>query len=251
MSTAATILLAREDLSIPGAVDDATSIGEQAGSVQARFFELVSRNRPDVIVLDFSSAPARGKDTVLSIRQRTDIPIVVVCGTEQPVTDDYRIAGAADCIPSPVNIIRLNETIQRIMRVRGCGRPVESRPPQNFLFARISFDPRRNLLAGEEGSTVELTSSEGRLMAHFLAKPWTLCTRSEIGELLYGPEQNVGDRAIDATVNRLRKKLVSAGGPDAEQLIKTKFRRGYLLATDVATPPREVVRLHPALEAAS
>jgi DNA-binding response OmpR family regulator len=103
-------------------------MGEQAGSVQARFFELVSRNRPDVIVLDFSNAPERGADTVLSVRQRTDIPIVVVCGTEQPVADHYRIAGAADCIPPPIDIIRLNETIQRIMRVRGCGRPAASRP---------------------------------------------------------------------------------------------------------------------------
>jgi two-component system, OmpR family, response regulator len=250
MSTAATILLAREDLSIPGAADDAASIEKPAGSVQARFFELVSRNRPDVIVLDFSKAPERGADTVLSIRQRTDVPIVVVCGTEQPVADDYRIAGAAGCISPPVDIIRLNETIQMIMRVRDCERSAESRPPQNFLFARIIFDPGRNLLAGEKGSTVELTSSEGCLMAHFLAKPWTLCTRGEIGQLLYGPEQNVGDRASDIIVNRLRKKLVSAGGPDAEQLIKTEFRRGYLLVTDVATLPREAVRPHPALEAA-
>jgi two-component system OmpR family response regulator len=251
MSTAATILLAREDLSIPGAADDATSTGEQASSIQARFFELVSRNRPDVIVLDFSSGPARGTDTVLSIRQRTDIPIVVVCGTEQPVADDYCIAGAADCIPPPVDIIRLNETIQRIMRVRGCGRPAESRPPQHFRFAGISFYPRRNLLAGEAGSTVELTSSEGRLMAHFLARPWTLCTRSEIREFLYGPEHSAGDRAIDDIVNRLRKKLVSAGGPDAEQLIRSEFRRGYLLVTDVAALPRETLPPHPAVAAAS
>jgi hypothetical protein len=49
-------------------------------------------------------------------------------------------------------------------------------------------------------------------------------------------------------VNRLRKKLVLAGGVDAEQLIKTEFRHGYLLAADVvafpyeaSVPPRTVV----------
>jgi DNA-binding response OmpR family regulator len=84
-----------------------------------------------------------------------------------------------------------------------------------------------------------LTTSEARLLAHFVSRPWTLCTRSEIAELLYGIEHSVGDRAIDVVVNRLRKKLVLAGGIDAEQLIKTEFRHGYLLATDVATLPFE------------
>jgi two-component system OmpR family response regulator len=99
--------------------------------------------------------------------------------------------------------------------------------------------PCRNLLAGDNGSNADLTSSEGRLLTYFASKPWSICTRSEIGELLYGPEHTVGDRAIDVIVNRLRKKLALVGGDDAEHLIKTEFRRGYLLVSDVATLPRE------------
>jgi DNA-binding response OmpR family regulator len=72
-----------------------------------------------------------------------------------------------------------------------------------------------------------------------VSKPWTICSRREIGELLYGPQHTVGDRAIDVIVNRLRKKLASVGGDDAEHLIKTEFRRGYLLVTEVATLPQE------------
>jgi two-component system OmpR family response regulator len=192
-----------------------------------------------VIVLDFSQAPAAGTNTILTIRRRTEIPILVVCSPEQPEIDDYRIAGAADCIAAPVDIVSLNQTIQRIVRVRGRGRPVSSRAPDNFRFAGVSFFPGRNLLNGPAGNNIDLTTSEARLLTHFVSRPWALCTRSEIGELLYGPEHSVGDRAIDVVVNRLRKKLVLAGGIDAEQLIKTEFRRGYLLAADVATLPYE------------
>jgi DNA-binding response OmpR family regulator len=112
-----------------------------------------------------------------------------------------------------------------------------SRAPDNFRFAGVSFYPGQNLLAGPAGNKAALTTSEARLLAQFVARPWILCTRSEIAELLYGPEHSVGDRAIDVVVNRLRKKLVLAGGVDAEQLIKTEFRHGYLLAADVATLP--------------
>jgi DNA-binding response OmpR family regulator len=212
---------------------------DRADTVQAHFFDLISRSSPDVIVLDFSRSPAAGANTILTVRRRTDVPILVVCGPEQPEIEDYRIAGAADCIAAPVDIVILNQTIQRIVRVRGRGRPVSSRAPDNFRFAGVCFYPGRNLLIGPAGNNLDLTTSEARLLTHFVSRPWTLCTRSEIGELLYGPEHSVGDRAIDVVVNRLRKKLVLAGGIDAEQLIKTEFRHGYLLAADAAKLPDE------------
>lgn len=233
MSTAATIILAREDLSIPGAVP-AVAASDSANSVQARFFELVDRARPDVIVLDLSGTPSNGTQAILTVRGRTDIPILVVCDPQQPFLDDYRIAGAADCVAAPVSIIGLHEAIQNVLQSRERDSAPASRAPQNFSFARMSFYPRRNLLAGKNNSSIELTSSEGRLLGHFLSKPWVLCTRRAIGELLYGPEHSVGGRAIDVIVNRLRKKLAAAGGSEAKQLIKTEFRRGYSLVADVA-----------------
>jgi DNA-binding response OmpR family regulator len=239
MSAATTILFAREDLSIPGGAEVGIPGRDRPDSVQAHFFDLISRSSPDVIVLDFSRTPAAGANTILTVRRRTEIPILVVCSSEQPEMEDYRIAGAADCIAAPVDIVSLNQTIQRIVRVRGRGRPVSSRAPDNFCFAGVCFYPGRNLLNGRVGNNVDLTTSEARLLTHFVSRPWALCTRSEIGELLYGPEHSVGDRAIDVVVNRLRKKLVLAGGVDAEQLIKTEFRHGYLLAADVATLPHE------------
>jgi DNA-binding response OmpR family regulator len=239
MSTAATIILARADLSIPGGAPGAAPTPDRPNSVQARFFELVDRARPDVIVLDLSGTRAAGTQTILTVRERTEIPILVVCDPNQPLLDDYRIAGAADCVAAPVNVIALHEAIQNVLRAEGRDSAPASRAPQNFSFAQMSFYPGRNLLAGENGSRVDLTSSEGRLLAYLLSKPWSLCTRNEIGTLLYGSGHSVGDRAIDVVVNRLRKKLAKAGGSDAKQVIKTEFRRGYSLVADVAVPSQE------------
>jgi DNA-binding response OmpR family regulator len=239
MSAATTILFAREDLSIPGSAEAGIPGHDRPDSVQAHFFDLISRSSPDVIVLDFSRAPAAGANTILTVRRRTDVPVLVVCSPEQLEIEDYRIAGAADCIAAPVDIVSLNQMIQRIVRVRGRGRTVSRRAPDNFRFAGVCFYPGRNLLTGPAGNNTDLTTSEARLLTHFLSRPWALCTRGEIGELLYGPEHSIGDRAVDAVVNRLRKKLVLAGGIDAEQLIKTEFRHGYLLAAEVATVPYE------------
>jgi DNA-binding response OmpR family regulator len=55
--------------------------------------------------------------------------------------------------------------------------------------------------------------------------------------MLYGRHRPTSDRAIDTIVNRLRKKLVSVGGPTAEDVVKTEFRRGYVFVADVSAVP--------------
>ena len=79
MSRATTIVFAREDLSIPGTPASSEHLADHADAVQARFFDLVMANNPDIIVLDFSAVPPSGSDTILSIRRRCAAPILVIC----------------------------------------------------------------------------------------------------------------------------------------------------------------------------
>jgi DNA-binding winged helix-turn-helix (wHTH) protein len=54
---------------------------------------------------------------------------------------------------------------------------------------------------------------------------------------------------VDVIVTRLRKKMTSLGGPAAQRLIKTEFRRGYVFVAQVSVdaplaPPRADAPLH-------
>jgi DNA-binding response OmpR family regulator len=142
--SSATIVFAREDLSIPGAPESALT---SADAVQNHFFNLVSDSKPDVIVLDFSDAPRSGIDTILSIRQRSAVPILVLCNPAHPLTEDCRIAGAADCISPPVDILRLNQAIQKILRVTGHGGARANKPPGKLALGGMSSQTQHNVLA--------------------------------------------------------------------------------------------------------
>jgi DNA-binding response OmpR family regulator len=144
MSSEATIVFARKDLSIPGAPESALP---SADAVQNHFFDLVSDSEPDIIVLDFSGAPRSGTDTILTIRQRSAVPILVICNPAHPLTEDYRIAGAADCISAPVDILFLNQAIQRILRVSGRGGAPANKPPAKLALGRMSSQTQHNVLA--------------------------------------------------------------------------------------------------------
>lgn len=234
--SAATIIFAREDLSIPGA----PAIGERCGGddtadAEINFFNLLRDSHPDVIVLDLSRNPSVGVATILKIRRQCQTPILVVCDLGHPSVREFRIAGAAECIPTPVDILVLNERLQQIIKVTQAEAGRRRAAPEIFSFAGFAFYPHRNLLTVPAGATLALTTSESRLLLHFVAHPWRLCPRVELAGVLGGGEGLASDRAIDIVINRLRRKLAALRGPAARTLIKTEFRRGYQFVAGVST----------------
>jgi two-component system, OmpR family, response regulator len=234
MASAATIVFAREDLSLPGAPDPDAAGSNGAAAAETRFFDLLRESKPDVVLLDLSRSNGAGVETILRIRENTTIPILVVCDVDHPSSRDYRIAGAVDCIAAPVDILLLNQMLQQIINVTRQAKRRIARAPDTLRFGGITFRPHENALIGANGSRARLTTSENRLLLYFASGPWVLRTRAEVGEMLYGRHRPTSDRAIDVVVNRLRKKLVGLCGAVGQNLIKTEFRRGYMLVADVA-----------------
>lgn len=232
---ASTIVIAREDLSIPGSEQSAADAPEDVR--EEHFFELIHNNRPDVIVLDLARTQGRGIEAIRKIREQSGVPILAVCASDDPRVNDYRVAGAAESLLAPIDITQLNTTIQHIVRLtRSAPAAVRQRPTAAaFSFAGATYHVGQSTLSGPLESNIRLTTSENDLLAQLLKRPWAVCTRAEIANVVYGQHKPVSDRAIDVLVNRLRKKLVSACGPSAGNLIKTEFRRGYKFVIDVTT----------------
>jgi two-component system, OmpR family, response regulator len=233
--SAATIVFARADLSIPGAAEIRRCGDDEMVDAETRFFNLVRESNPDVIVLDLSRDPSVGVASILKLRRRCRIPILVVCDLSHPSAREFRIAGAAECIPTPVDILVLNERLQQIIEVTQGVAGRQRATPEIVSFAGYVFYPHRDLLAVPNGATLTLTTSESRLLFHFVSHPWRLCPRVELAAALSSSKGPASDRAIDIVINRLRRKLVVLRGAAARAVIKTEFRRGYLLVAGVST----------------
>ncbi len=235
---ASTIVVAREDLSIPGASDAGGGAANSPADLETRFFNVVRQHNPDVVVLDLTASQGKGIGTILKIRRRTGVPILVVCEPEDPLMREYCLAGAAECMQAPVDIMLLNQTVQQIIQLSKEPRQpfvvAEAARTEPIFFSDLTLHPHENLLIGADGSTSKLTTSENRVLVHFVSNPWTLCTRDALAEALYGPRRPNSDRAVDVIVTRLRKKIGSLGGPAAQRLIKTEFRRGYMFVAEVS-----------------
>jgi len=88
--TATTIVVAREDFSIPGG-EESTEAGREPVALENRFFNLLRDSKPDVVVLDLSRANGDGVGMILKIRRQSSVPILVVFGEESTNVQDYRI----------------------------------------------------------------------------------------------------------------------------------------------------------------
>ena len=233
MPGSSTIVIARDNLSIAGGEGDHTGQPARPADHERAFFSLLGEKRPDVIVLDFRGPHLQAMAAIRKIRQRCDIPIVILCDTDDPHQQDYRIGGAAECLEAPIDILALNSVIQRILRVNGTAPARVTSHSEAFEVAGMIFEPRLNSLRAN-GGRIRLTTAENQLLLHLLSRPWTVCRRAEIAETLYDKHRPTTDRAIDAVVTRLRKKLALLRGPTADNLIKTEFRTGYMFVGDVA-----------------
>lgn len=250
---ASTIVVARGDLSIPGAAD--VGSGAQSGTVEieTHFFDIVRQHNPDVVVLDLTEQPANGIAAILKIRRRTAVPILVICGPEDAMMREYCLAGAAECMTAPVDIMQIHLTVQKIIQLSKASQhspPADQSQGQCLAFSGLTLHPHENLLVGTDGASIRLTTSENRVLVHFVTNPWTLCTRDALAAVLYGPHRPNSDRAVDVIVTRLRKKLASLGGAAVQNLIKTEFRRGYMFVAEVSLGvPVEARQAIPALRA--
>lgn len=234
MPGSSTIVIARDDLSIPGSEHDRLNRNGSRTEVERRFFELIWESRPDVIVLDLGHAKDTGIESIRKVRERCNIPILVVCAESDVRISQYRIAGAAECMYAPVDIVAFNQTIQQIIELTGRPEPHPSKAI-TFVFGGLAFRPDRNTLSGSDGSSIRLTTSENDILCYFLSRPGKVCSRGQIAESLYGRHRPTSDRAIDVIINRLRKKLASVRGDAKHELLKTEFRRGYMLVADVSS----------------
>jgi two-component system OmpR family response regulator len=243
---ASTIVVAREDLSIPGADEAGNGAAAVAADVEARFFNVVREYNPDVVVLDLTSTLGQGIPAILKIRRRSGVPILVVCASNDQQMREYCLAGAAECMQAPVDIMQLNQTVQQIIQLSkssqlsaATNKPNHTQP---IFFSGLTLHPHENLVVGSDGSTIKLTTSENRVLVYFVSNPLTLCTRDALAEALYGPHRPNSDRAVDVIVTRLRKKIGTLGGMAAHRLIKTEFRRGYVFVAEVSVGAPPLVR---------
>ncbi|MFA5413431.1 MAG: response regulator transcription factor [Patescibacteria group bacterium] len=176
-------------------------------------------NDYDLIILDLMLPKKDGIEVCKEIRDRKiDAPVIMLTARD---TIEDRIKGldqgADDYIVKPFAFGEL------LARIRALLRREKTVKRSVLQISDLILDPATHEVT-RAGKPLVLTSKEYRLLDYFMRRPGQVCTRTMIGEHIWGYNFVDSSNVIDVSVSNLRKKV---DGEAALQLLKTVRNVGY------------------------
>ena len=179
--------------------------------------------RPDLIVLDLGLPGLDGLDVTRALRRDAGVPIIML--TARAAEADRVVGlelGADDYVTKPFSPREL------VARVRAVLRRHEVNVGSELLRAAdLTLDvPRMRVEAA--GRRIDLTPTEFALLEALARQPGRVFTRSQLLDAIHGVAFESYERAVDAHVKNIRRKLES--DPRRPRYLLTVYGVGYRLA---------------------
>ncbi|MFJ4850420.1 MULTISPECIES: response regulator [unclassified Streptomyces] len=180
--------------------------------------------RPDVVVLDLMLPGMSGLDVCRRIRDRDQVPIIMVTAKGDDIDVVVGLeAGADDYVVKPVQARVLDARIRAVLR-RQDASVADGIRPRAESHGALVID-RAGLVVTHHGAPVALAPSELRLLLTLSASPGQVFSRQQLLEAVWEHSYHGDIRLVDACVKRLRNKLGELGGDP--QYIQTVRGFGY------------------------
>jgi two-component system, OmpR family, response regulator len=194
-----------------------------------------------LVLLDLMMPGEDGLSLTRYIRQRSEIPIIMLTGKGDLIDRVVGLeTGADDYVPKPFELREVLARIRSVMRRAGPlaapAAPVhapaaDGNASEVLVFEGWRLDLLRRELRRQTGDLVPLTAGEFELLRAFARHANRVLNRDQLIDLVKGPEWATYDRGIDSQVMRLRKKIeADLSNPS---LIKTVRGAGYVFAAAV------------------
>ncbi|MGH9279681.1 MAG: response regulator transcription factor [Acidimicrobiales bacterium] len=161
---------------------------------------------PDLVVLDLGLPGLDGIDVARELRRRrAAVPIIMLTARGDELDRVLGLElGADDYLVKPFSPRELVARVRAVLRRTG---QLEAASPDGpFTVGEVVVDPDRRRVA-VAGRAVELTATEFDLLAHLARQPGRVFTRSQLLEVIHGVAVESYERAIDAHVKNIRRKL--------------------------------------------
>lgn len=178
----------------------------------------LQERKADLLLLDGNLPDGDGFEFCKSVKEEHDIPIILLTARDMD-QDELRgfEAGADDYIKKPFSLPILFKRVA--VALRNYGEKQSSEYNDGFLY--LDFG---KLKAEKEGKALELTATEFKILALFLANEAQVITKTLFLEKIWDCQGNfVDEHVVPVNINRLRAKIED----EEHRYIKTVYGIGY------------------------
>lgn len=182
-----------------------------------------SEYEPHMVLLDIGLPFFNGYHWCGEIRKVSKVPIIFLSSTAENMNIVMAVnMGADDFIAKPFDVNVLVAKVGALLRrTYDFG---ESSPVIECNGAMLNTGDQTFSYNGEN---ISLTKNEYRIISSLMQNKGKIVSREHLMELLWESDCFVDENTLTVNVNRLRKKLDSAG---LEGFITTKFGQGYIIS---------------------
>ncbi|NMB41195.1 MAG: response regulator transcription factor [Firmicutes bacterium] len=184
---------------------------------------LAFEEQPDIILLDIMLPRLDGFSVCKQIRQKMDVPIIMLTARETEIDKILGLEiGADDYVTKPFSVRELIARVKATLRrVR-----MQKKPPELLVCGDLVLDLGKMELK-KRGKQIELTNREFNLMAFLLKNAGYVFSREKLLEEVWDYEYVGDERTVDVTIRRLREKVED--DPGDPYYLCTRRGAGYFL----------------------
>jgi two-component system KDP operon response regulator KdpE len=185
---------------------------------------LVAQKNPDVVLLDLGLPDQDGFEVLRSLREWTEVPVIVLTARGQERDKVLALdEGADDYITKPFSVAELMARVRLAMR-HAKNLKVENEPVFESGGLRLDFEGRQTFVDGEE---VRLTPIEFGLLCELARHAGKVLTHRQLLCAVWGPAYVESTHTLRVHMGSIRQKIEA--DPAHPRFIRTETGVGYRL----------------------
>lgn len=182
----------------------------------------------DMVILDIMMPGTDGFSLCTQIRQKSNVPIIIVSARDNEIDRITGITlGSDDYLTKPFSPMELVARVKALFRRLHLDKAESSSPVIIFGNIEINISTRSTKV---DGQPFDLTPTELALMIYLIQNNTKAISRMELLKNVWKFDFDVDTRATDDVIKRLRKKLLAAA---ANVKIESVWGFGFRIGLDV------------------
>ncbi len=191
------------------------------------FAEVLASYAPALVILDQRLGDVTGTEVLKYLRERSDVPCIILTGCSDPFDRIVNLeVGADDEVQKSVAPREVLARIRSVLR-RASGKVLSesARPPIKREHG-WRLDKGRRAVFAADGQPCALTTAEYETLVLLHDNKSSPVSRDFISRHVFRRPWREGDRAVDTVIKKLRRKIEPK--PDEPESIKTVRQLGYV-----------------------
>jgi len=186
----------------------------------------ISRNPPDLAVIDIKMPKMDGEELLKRLRKKTSIPLLFLTSKDEEIDELLGLKLGADDFIKKSGGFSIKVLVERI-KVQLRKKDSLSEDSKNLIsHGKLKLDPAQ-LECQWDGKPLpeKLTTTEFLIVKELAKRPGVIKERAQLMDIAYKENTEIEDRTIDSHVKRIRKKFKKVD--ENFSAIETRYGSGY------------------------